>query len=296
MSSSLREKFSFKLDEYFSDIKQVFKSIRHEDSLSDVTLVCGDEVIKAHKVVLCSASEFFRNLFRKCEKDNPVIVLKMSDLPQLSSLLDFLYEGEVEIEQDNLQTFLSTAAELRIKGLTQNDSKQDEDPDKQQIYAPFSNSSSQLLQSHSTTGSSNFLQSSDLQAFPSYEEICKVSLGYSEPLLDAKDDVASSVGSHDYQAIGVGHASEDGDDNRAVSPVQDPSLSFRNGSWCCGKCGQSNRSKVSMREHMESHLENSHTFFCSSCGKPFKTRTSMRLHKYRSHVSEKLLQQISYVI
>ena len=102
------------------------------------------------------------------------MILKGATLPRMSSLLDFIYNGEVKIEQDHLQDFLEVAGELKIKGLSSDDL---ETKNEKAVYAPYSNSSSQLLQSHSMSHSSNFLQSSDIQSFPSYEEICKVSLG-----------------------------------------------------------------------------------------------------------------------
>ena len=83
----------------------------------------------------------------------------------MSLLLDFIYNGEVQVEQEKLNEFLEAASDLKLKGLSY--PEQEKDP-KSQVYAPYSNSSSQLLQS-----SSNLLQSSDIQTFPSYEELCK---------------------------------------------------------------------------------------------------------------------------
>ena len=38
----------------------------------------------------------------------------------LESVLDFMYQGEVNVAQDNLNSFLAVAEDLQIKGLTQN--------------------------------------------------------------------------------------------------------------------------------------------------------------------------------
>ena len=165
------EKYSLKWKGFNSNIQNSFQSIRYEENLSDVTLICGDEFISAHKLVLAASSDFFQNIFRKCQKTNPLIILKSTTaMSQISSLLDFLYNGEVKIDPENLQGFLEVGNELKIKGLA------DHEPDsksEKNVYAPYSNSSSQLLQSHTMS----LLQSSDIQSFPSYEEICKVSLG-----------------------------------------------------------------------------------------------------------------------
>ena len=167
------DQYNLKWNDHQSNIQETFKSIREDnENLSDVTLMFGDQIVRAHKLVLSASSEYFQTIFRKCWKENTVIVLKSLSQPQLSSLLlDFIYNGEVKIDQDNLNPFLAVAEELKIKGLTFTNKG---NKGKEEVYAPYSNSSSQLLQS-----SSNLLQSSDIQTFPSYEEICKQSLGKS---------------------------------------------------------------------------------------------------------------------
>ena len=48
-----------------------------------------------------------------------LILVSFSDL---ESFLDFMYYGEVNIAQENLNSFLSVAEELQVKGLTQSSS------------------------------------------------------------------------------------------------------------------------------------------------------------------------------
>ena len=45
--------------------------------------------------------------------------------PDMVAILNFMYRGEVNVNQEDLQNFLAAAEELRIKGLSQasNDSK-----------------------------------------------------------------------------------------------------------------------------------------------------------------------------
>jgi len=49
---------------------------------------------------------------------HPVLVLKDVRFLELQSILEFVYLGEVNVEQDRLESFLKTAELLRIKGLT----------------------------------------------------------------------------------------------------------------------------------------------------------------------------------
>jgi len=270
------------------NLKNTFKNVRKEENFFDVTLMCGEEIWKAHKLVLSASSDFFRNIFRKCNWENTVIVLKSTNHSQMSLLLDFIYNGEVQVEQEKLNAFLEAAEELKLKGLTY--PKPENDPKiKSQIYAPYSNSSSQLLQS-----SSNLLQSSDIQPFPSYEEFCK-NQEYTEPLVsDTGSDLVSSLGSSDYQAIG------ELNDKFYEAPDSsfDPSLMrYKKGKWTCVKCGKSDKNKFNIRDHVETHdSDKTQNHFCSSCGKSYKSKNSLRVHKYKIHARDKLIQQLSYVL
>ena len=52
-------------------------------------------------------------------------------------ILDFMYHGEVNVAQEELNSFLSVAEELRVKGLTQgNNSTSDNKPKSEQKPAP----------------------------------------------------------------------------------------------------------------------------------------------------------------
>ena len=49
-------------------------------------------------------------------------LLNLSQQKDLKAVLDYMYNGEVSIAQDSLNSFLSAAEELAVKGLTANDS------------------------------------------------------------------------------------------------------------------------------------------------------------------------------
>ena len=50
---------------------------------------------------------------------HPVIILKDIKYEELSGIVEFIYHGEVSIDQDCLPGFLQAAESLRIKGLTE---------------------------------------------------------------------------------------------------------------------------------------------------------------------------------
>ena len=101
----------------------------------------------------------------------PLVYFRGVKISQVLSILDFMYFGQVNIEPAELPSFLNFAEDLEIKGISLPD-KNNRTENQKDVYAPLSNSSSQLLESHSL--SSNLLQSSDLISCPSYEEINKI--------------------------------------------------------------------------------------------------------------------------
>jgi Cys2His2 zinc finger developmental/cell cycle regulator len=50
---------------------------------------------------------------------HPIVILKDVPYCDMRSLLDFMYRGEVSVDQDRLTAFLKVAESLRIKGLTE---------------------------------------------------------------------------------------------------------------------------------------------------------------------------------
>ena len=49
---------------------------------------------------------------------HPIVVLKDVKFYEMKAMLDYMYRGEVNISQDQLDAFIKTAESLQIKGLT----------------------------------------------------------------------------------------------------------------------------------------------------------------------------------
>ena len=121
------EKFCLKWNDFESNISSSFRDLREAKDLFDLTLLCGEfHQFQAHKVILSASSPFFRRvLCQNPHNNNPMIYLRGISPSDLQYILDFIYYGEVNVSQDNLNSFLAVAEDLKIKGLTQgqNDSK-----------------------------------------------------------------------------------------------------------------------------------------------------------------------------
>jgi len=128
----MADQFCLKWNNYQLSLTSAFKHILEEEDFVDVTLSAGGNNLKAHKVVLSACSSYFRDLLKGISLwQHPVLVLKDVRFLELQSILEFVYLGEVNVEQDRLESFLKTAELLRIKGLT--DGLQSDRADKQVV-------------------------------------------------------------------------------------------------------------------------------------------------------------------
>ena len=113
------EKYCLKWNDFEGNVSQGLRDLRNDKEFFDVTLACDDKQIEAHKVILSACSAFFRNILRQNPHQHPLLYLKGVKYKELLSVLNFMYVGEVNIAQDELDEFLLIAEDLKIKGLTQ---------------------------------------------------------------------------------------------------------------------------------------------------------------------------------
>jgi len=116
------EKFCLKWNDFEKNISGAFKELRDDKDFFDVTLACDDEQIKAHKVIISACSPFFRSVLRTHPHQHPLLYMRGVTFSDLRAVLDFMYHGEVNVAQEDLNGFLAIAEDLKVKGLTQNQS------------------------------------------------------------------------------------------------------------------------------------------------------------------------------
>ena len=75
------------------------------------------EQMLAHKVVLSASSEYFNTVLKSNKHSHPIICLNGINSIGLTNILDYIYNGEVEIKQDQLKTFLECAKRFQLEGL-----------------------------------------------------------------------------------------------------------------------------------------------------------------------------------
>ncbi|KAK7793679.1 hypothetical protein R5R35_013158 [Gryllus longicercus] len=132
------EQFSLRWNNFHSNLSEGFHSLLEEVDLVDVTLAAEGQYLQAHKLVLSVCSPYFKQLFKANPCKHPIVILKDVCHKDLEALLQFMYQGEVNVRQEELAPFLKTAEMLQIKGLTGNDSRSNmpESPSQTRVQTP----------------------------------------------------------------------------------------------------------------------------------------------------------------
>ncbi|XP_012250819.1 protein tramtrack, beta isoform-like isoform X2 [Athalia rosae] len=112
------QQFSLRWNNYLKHITCAFDTLRSDEDLVDVTLSCEGKRIRAHKMLLSACSTYFRDLFKENPCQHPVIIFRNVKFDDLAALVDFMYQGEVNVVQEQLGSFLTTAELLAVQGLT----------------------------------------------------------------------------------------------------------------------------------------------------------------------------------
>jgi len=69
-------------------------------------------------VVVASSSNFFIKVLKNIKHSHPLVYLKGIKIADMEALLSFMYQGQANVAEENLKSFLALAEELEVKGLT----------------------------------------------------------------------------------------------------------------------------------------------------------------------------------
>lgn len=106
----------FKNDAHPKDGFAVMNELRKQESLCDVTLVAEGRQFPVHKIVVVSSSPYFRAMFNgtMAESSKEHVNLAGVQAPALNQLIEYIYSGEVEVTEDNVQSLLPAANLLQL--------------------------------------------------------------------------------------------------------------------------------------------------------------------------------------
>ncbi|XP_050692052.1 protein tramtrack, alpha isoform-like isoform X6 [Eriocheir sinensis] len=117
---------SLKWNNHKTTFFDILRVLREKANYTDATIAVEGKFYPVHKLVMSTCSEYFSEIFERTPCKSPVIVLKDVRSQDMDALLDYMYLGEVNVNQNDLASLLKTAECLRIKGLA----VPDEDPTK----------------------------------------------------------------------------------------------------------------------------------------------------------------------
>ena len=112
------EDYYLRWNEFERNTANSFAKLRNEDSFFDVTLVSNDQKqISAHKLILSACSDTFRKIFSNNITPNLVLYLDSLDSTEVNLMLDYIYQGEVNVYQERLDRFIKIAEKFKLSGL-----------------------------------------------------------------------------------------------------------------------------------------------------------------------------------
>ena len=296
------DKFCLKWNDFQENISSTFQGLWNVDDFADVTLACeDDQFVETHKVVLSASSPFFMKILQRTKHKHPMIYLRGIKSKDLTHILEFMYHGQVNVYEEDLQHFLALAQELQLKGLGGMEKQGDQGPEvmKKDVACRTTvaeNDHSFEDQSHQIV---NDLGVKDIVVGPAdikHEETETEANVWKEKNeligkdLELEDNSSklSDVKTDDIEMVDYSWAENSTDPiDIALEPVlqlddgvveqldqQITSMMFKgeDNKWACIVCGK--KANKGQNQNLRVHIEANHLAViphpCSSCGKTFK--------------------------
>lgn len=98
-------------DEIFSHLGK----LRCNDRFSDITIYCQGKSFNGHKIILAAGSCVFEHLLAGIPGDkSQVLVIPDVEEKLLKLVLDFMYEGKLDVDADLMEGFVKTAIKFKV--------------------------------------------------------------------------------------------------------------------------------------------------------------------------------------
>ena len=261
---NMDEKLCLKWNDFQENIGASFESLRQAANFSDVTLVCDDGVqIECHKVVLAASSPLFEKLLKRGDHPRPLIFLRGVKKADLDAVIDFLYCGEANILQENLESFLAIAEDLEVKGLQLDKGLPGRRYEQKEMPTNIEDRDSKPLRN---SKESDDKKSKDIK-HEATENPENVDDGNTSLVLDPlqihKEKVRSLM-------------------IKSEKHISNESFNLR--AYSCKVCGKEGV-KTNIERHIEVHHVERVAFNCPLCNKSLKSSAGLSQHKSTAHTS-----------
>ena len=242
------EKLCLKWNDFQDIVQTSFAELRSDIDFTDVTLACEDQSIKAHKVILSACSPFFKKLLKNQSHPHPLIYMRGMKSNDLTAMIDFIYLGEASMFQEQLESFLSLAEELELRGLDGRSEEKAEERPKES----FTQNERHADQKRFTT--------EDVVSDVKYK-----SKSFQGEMLPIQTNARlNSIVEPDTMA-------------QIQSIIEKQSDGF-----FCKNCGHKSKNIGHMKEHVEKHIQGLE-YPCNLCCKVYRSFASLRMHKCSSN-------------
>ena len=266
------EKFCLKWNDFQLNIISSHEELRKSSDYTDVTLLCDeDQQMEAHRIILTACSPFFSSVLKRAKQSHPIIYMRGLQAKDLGAILDFIYHGEVNIYQEDMDGFLSLAEELQLKGLSgqKHDNK---------------DSTHETLASEKTKWKSAKQKLNIKQEFISTTGI--IGDSSDDYIKQADMENRSIVPVYELEGrLGVASNTTEDELNAKIQSMMEKVDDIEN-VWKCTVCGKETRGKAvarnNMHRHIETHLEGL-SYPCNLCGKVSRSSNGLQKHVSREH-------------
>ncbi|XP_059482310.1 protein jim lovell-like isoform X2 [Neocloeon triangulifer] len=109
--------YSLRWNNHQYHILNALDALLQDEAFVDVTLVCDEGRVRAHRIVLSACSPYFQRILLETPCKHPVIVLKDLKEWEVQAIVDFMYKGEISVSQAQLSSLIRAAESLQIRGL-----------------------------------------------------------------------------------------------------------------------------------------------------------------------------------
>ena len=260
----MSEKLCLKWNDFQENVNTAFVNLRGNIDFSDVTLACEDgQQFEAHKVILVASSPFFHHLLKMNKHSHPLIYMRGIKSEDMSAIIDFLYCGEANVFQENLDSFLAIAEELKLKGLM---GQTDDGKDK---FEKSHASQFPMKTKIKTSVKRDQEQLDDFKNVCTDQQILNVDKNFEQRMVAIPSYLSGDLKELDEQVKSMMEKSKN---------MIQHGKSHRKTATICKVCGKEGDAS-SIRDHIEAHHMEGISIPCNVCEKSFRSRVSLRKHK-----------------
>lgn len=101
------EEYLLRWEQHERNLQAMCSKMLYRQHLCDVTIVCDGQLLKAHRFVLSACSDYFDAILSNWSANKEmVVILKDCRFNDMKCLIDFMYNGEVSIDQVSCKMLL----------------------------------------------------------------------------------------------------------------------------------------------------------------------------------------------